>query len=120
MTTHTGKNTRTITGYVTQLLEYPRWVIERDVDFTHCQYDGRFDKRITDCATCRFGEACNWLNQGRTPTIDAGTVDELVAALQTAVQYFQAKPRHDGTCDCDECCWLREARQFLHTRSHWT
>ena len=33
MATQTGK-IRTITGYISDLLEYPRWVIERDVDFT--------------------------------------------------------------------------------------
>ena len=34
MTTLTGRNTRTIVGYVITLLDYPRWVIEREVDFT--------------------------------------------------------------------------------------
>ena len=120
MSTLTGRRTRTITGYVTQLLEYPRWVIERDIDFTHCHYDGRYDDRIVDCAECRFGEACRWLNKDRTPTIDLGTVEELVDALQTAVHYLRGRHDHPRGCDCEDCHWLREARQFLHTRSHWT
>lgn len=120
MSTLTPRSTRTITGYVTQLLEYPRWVIEREVDFSHCHYDGRYDKRIAECANCSFGEACRWLNQERTPRPDIASVEELVYALQTAVRYLQGKSGHVRGCDCDSCSWMREARQFLHTRSHWT
>jgi len=34
MTTLTGRNARTLSGYVESLLDYPRWIIERDVDFS--------------------------------------------------------------------------------------
>lgn len=117
--TLTPRSTRTISGHVTQLLEYPRWVIERDVDFTHCPYDGRFDDNVGECADCKFGAACRWLNQDRTPTTDAASVEELVDALQTAVTYLQARVSHSRACNCDTCSWLHAARHFLHARSHW-
>ncbi len=117
MTTLTGRGTRTITGYASKLLEHPRWVIERDVDFTQCHYDGHYDDDIAVCVQCSFGAACRWLNQSRSAATDVGTVDELVAALQTAVQYLQANPRHSKGCQCHNCSWLREARQFLHSQS---
>ena len=37
MATQTNK-TRTITGYIADLLEYPRWILEREVDFSSCRY----------------------------------------------------------------------------------
>ncbi len=117
MMTLTGRGTRTITGYVSKLLEHPRWVIERDVDFTDCPYDGNYDDDITVCVQCSFGTACRWLNQRRSPAIDAGTVDKMIAALQSAVYYLQAKAHHGRGCQCHNCSWLREARQFLHSQS---
>ena len=120
MSTLTGRSTRTITGHLSTLLEYARLVIDRDVDFTHCHYSGHYDNSIAECTTCSFGEACQWLNQDRTPSTDAGNVDELVTALQAAVQYLQAKSQHSKRCNCRNCSWLREARQFLHSRQHLT
>jgi len=114
--TLTGRSTRTITGYVIQLLEYPRWFIERDVDFTHCRHSGRFDDSDDECVNCHFGTACQWLNQDRTPQPEHGPIEDLVAALQTAVDYLQSRNHHDRGCRCDNCNWLREARRFLHNR----
>ena len=52
MNTLTGQRTRTITGYVYTLLEYPRILIERDVDFSHCRHGGVFDPDQPECASC--------------------------------------------------------------------
>jgi len=114
--TLTGRSTRTITGYVIQLLEFPRWYIERDVDFTHCRHSGRFDHDDSECVNCHFGTACQWLNQERSPDVGRGSATELVAALEAAVEYLQTRIRHDRGCHCDNCSWLREARRFLHNR----
>ena len=114
MNTLTGRNTRTIAGYVTKLLEYPRWFIERDVDFTNCRHSGRYDDSDSECVNCSFGTACQWLNQDRTPDTEHGSAEELVAALQIAVEYLQAKTQHERGCHCDNCSWLREARRFFH------
>lgn len=117
MTTLTGQHTRTIAGYLMQLLEYPRWFIDREVDFTECRHFGRYDDELGECAECRFGEACQWLNQKRLPLTDVGGVDELIVALQTAVEFVQVRTNHDKRCRCDSCRWLLEARQFLHSRN---
>ena len=63
MPTLTGQNTRTITGYVVTLLDYPRWIIEREVDFTSCHLSGGFYENDGQCSSCRFGEACHWLRE---------------------------------------------------------
>jgi len=122
MPTLTGRNTRTITGYVTTLLDYPRYVIERDVDFTDCHLSGDFDERDRQCTSCQFGEACCWLNSNRTaPPPDASLV-ELLQALNKAVIYLrsttQTEPPHPGNCECDSCQWLHEAMGFLRTHRH--
>ena len=119
MTTLTPNFSRTITGYLSELLDFPRLFIERHVDFTHCDFAGRFDENSTNCTSCEFGEACQWLNHERTPSTDAGSVEQLVDALQTAEEYLRTRTSHSRSCDCETCTWLHEARHFLHTRSHW-
>jgi len=124
MTTLTGTSTRTITGYIVTLLEYPRWLIEREVDFTDCHLSGDFDAKDTQCRDCHFGEACDWLNTNRSePTLNSPLPD-LLHALQTSVQYVRSDarsaPQHDRHCDCDTCAWLHEATNFLRTHRHKT
>ncbi len=124
MTTLTGTNTRTITGYIVTLLEYPRWLIEREVDFTDCHLGGNFESGDERCRHCYFGEACNWLNLNRSkPTLNTPLPD-LLHALNTAVTYIRddapGTPKHDRRCDCDTCIWLHEATNFLRTHRHKT
>jgi len=124
MTTLTGASTRTITGYVVTLLQYPRWLIEREVDFTDCHLGGNFDGEDELCRECLFGEACDWLNLNRSePTVDTPLAD-LLQALQTAVSYIRddarGTPMHDRHCDCDTCTWLNEATNFLRTHRNKT
>lgn len=116
MATQTGK-TRTITGYLADLLEYPRWVIERDVDFTHCNYGGHYNEFIRECTECRFGPACRWLDSNRSPNLDQASVEELAAALEGALRYLRSTTRHDHHCDCKTCLWLRKAKHFR--RAHF-
>lgn len=124
MTTLTGTSTRTITGYLVTLLEYPRWLIEREVDFTHCHLRGNYDGHDNVCVHCGFGRACEWLNRNRgEPSLETPLPD-LVHALQTAVEYLRREYRESAThtprCDCDTCHWLREATAFLRTHRHRT
>lgn len=114
MTTQSGINSRTLTGYALTLLDYPRWHIERDVDFTHCRHAGVYDEAVTECVDCRFGEGCRWLNHDRKPMEQAATLDELLITLQSAIRYVQPKLAHERHCGCRGCGWLREARHFLH------
>ncbi|MGI9202896.1 MAG: hypothetical protein ACR2Q3_02730 [Woeseiaceae bacterium] len=116
MASETSGNVRTLIGYASDLLKYPRLVIERDVDFTHCQHDGRHNAFLADCVDCQFGVACNWLNIHRTPDVDGATLDELVEAIDSACGYMQAKIRQKGRNDAEMLAWLREARRFLHAR----
>lgn len=122
MTTLTGRSTRTITGYLVTLLEYPRWLIEREVDFTNCHLSGTYDTADDQCLQCTFGEACAWLNQNRSePSLDT-PVPELLGALDTAVGHLRSEyhgsDEHGSHCACDTCDWIREASNFLRTHRH--
>ena len=124
MTTLTGASTRTITGYIITLLEYPRWLIEREVDFTNCHLGGDFDAADERCRDCDFGEACNWLNINRSEPTLASPLPDLLHALQTAVAYVRSDnrsaPGHERHCECDTCTWMHEATNFLRTHRHKT
>ena len=124
MNTLSGRQARTITGYIATLLDYPRWYIEREVDFSNCHLQGDFDGGDQRCSDCRFGRACYWLKlNGREPALDT-PLAELVEALQTAVTYLRRdscdSADHDRHCACDTCDWLREASAFLRTHRHKT
>lgn len=122
MNTLTGTRTRTITGYVVTMLEYPRLVIERDIDFTECHLRGAFEAADAACRQCRYGEACCWLHRYRGVPAPDSPLEELVEALDTAAAYLGAEVRgmisHDRRCDCDTCEWLRGAKAFLRARRH--
>ena len=115
-------STRTITGYVVTLLEYPRWLIDREVDFTDCHLHGNFDGADDQCQCCDFGSACRWLNQNRSVPSPDTPMPSLVHALQTAIDFVRSESasaaRHDPHCDCDTCQWLREANRFLRANRH--
>ncbi|MCO4810991.1 MAG: hypothetical protein KC572_05270 [Gammaproteobacteria bacterium] len=124
MTRLTGRQVRTISGYVATLLDYPRWFIEREVDFTNCHLQGRFEQDDRCCADCRFGSACRWLNRNRREPTPDTPLPDLLAALQAAVAYVHREcsdtADHDRDCDCDTCEWLHEANAFLRTHRHKT
>ena len=124
MTTLTGRETRTISGYAVTLLEYPRWVIEREVDFTDCEYGGNFKAESQRCVSCLFGGACRWLNaSSAAPTLDT-PLDDLVRALRSAVEFLGSGSRdeasHPQDCECDTCLWLHDARGLLRTHRRRT
>jgi len=116
MSTLTGSQTRTITGHLTLMLEHPRWVIERDVDFSDCHSSGHYNTFLPECRDCRFGAACKWLNKHPDVDISSANVAELVNALQSSVHYItEEKTRDHGSgCDCESCEWLHAARRLLH------
>jgi hypothetical protein len=120
MNTLTGTTTRTITGYLVTLLEYPRWMIAREVDFTNCHLGGAYEAEDDLCMDCAFGDACRWLCRDE-PSLDT-PLNELLDALQTSLPFVRERldPRlpHDAPCDCDTCAWLREAHGFLRTHRH--
>jgi len=118
----TGSNTRTIAGYVKVMLDYPRWIIEREVDFTNCRYDGRFESSDDACHSCHFGAACRWLNLRQPAPTDSDPLPELLHALDTAVVYLRSPDRehatHDRHCSCETCTWLRDAKSLLRQHHH--
>lgn len=122
MNTLTGTSTRTITGYLVTLLEYPRWLIARDVDFTECHLQGDFDPDDALCVRCEFGSACRWLSSNREPPSVSTPPAELVDALRTAADYVRRQrgsgELHGRDCDCDTCEWLHEASIFLRSHRH--
>ena len=91
MATQTNK-TRTITGFIADLLEYPRWVLEREVDFTNCRYGGHYNSFIKECSECQFGTSCRWLDQNRSRSLEGATVEELTDALETEILLLQDLP----------------------------
>ena len=119
MGTLTGSRTRTITGHIAHLLDYPKWLIERDVDFTHCHFDGQYDDSIASCRNCRFSAGCHWLVDIRDIDTSRADLDELTAALTGAVRYIAERSNepHPGQCDCEQCDWLNSARRLLRSVS---
>ena len=113
MTTETTTNTRTLRAYAIELLRFPRWHIEREVDFTGCSHDARYDPSVANCVECRFGTACRWLNRHGTPSIDDAPLDELTEAIENAARYLQASTQKRGDNNADVLTWIREARRFL-------
>lgn len=111
-----SNKTRTITGYIADLLEYPRWVLERDVDFSSCRYGSHYNAFIEECTECQFGTACRWLDLHRSRSLEEASLEQLTDALEAAIGYLRATHRHKKTCYCKTCRWLREARHFK--RSH--
>jgi hypothetical protein len=110
------RKTRTLQAYVSKLLQYPRWIIEREVDFTGCHYDGHYNAYLPECVDCPFGHGCRWLDQQRAPDIGDAPLEELVEALGGAVEYLASPKRRPEIVDDDMRAWMREARRFL--RSH--
>jgi hypothetical protein len=119
MGTLTGSRTRTITGHIVHLLDYPKWLIGRDVDFTHCDFDGRYDDTIAKCKECRFSTGCRWLVDIRDIDTCEADLDELTAALKSAVRYVARRDKepHNRRCNCEQCAWLNSARQLLRSMS---
>lgn len=113
MATETGRNTRTIRGYVVKLLDYPRWLIEREVDFTDCRAGGHYNEFLRECVECKFGDGCRWLDQHRTPSTEDASLDELVRALEAAVAYMKSPRRPRQTQSAEARSWMREAQRFL-------
>ena len=56
------------------------------------------------------------LDQQHTPKTDNATLDELVRALESSVEYLQATKRQPETDEAEVRQWLREARRFLRAR----
>ncbi len=110
------RKTRTLQAYVSKLLQYPRWIIEREVDFTGCRYDGHYNAYLPECVDCPFGNGCRWLDQQRAPDISDVPLDELIKSLGDAVEYLKSPKRRQEIDDDDMRAWMREARRFL--RSH--
>jgi len=112
----TTSKTRTLRAYVTDLLEYPRWIIEREVDFTECSYGGHYNAFLPECANCQFGRGCRWLDQQRTPDIGDAPLDELIQALESAMEYLQSTDRQQEIDEGEMRAWMREARRLLRSR----
>jgi hypothetical protein len=121
-TVHTqiSQNARTLTSFVITLLEYPRWVIDRDVDFTNCRHGGHYRAELDECVTCRFAAACRWLEDNSPMAESTASFDRLVDTLNAAIGYFESTTDHGRGCRCDTCAWLRKARRFRKTRPETT
>ena len=116
MHTQISQNARTLTSFVITLLEYPRWFIDRDVDFTNCRHGGRFQPDIEECVTCRFAAACRWLGENSPVAESAASLDRLIDTLNAAILYLDSTTKHEQSCHCRTCKWLREARRFQKAR----
>jgi len=116
MTPGTTANTRTLRAYASDLLEYARWILERDVDFTDCRQRGHYDATVSECKECRFGEACRWLDQHRTPSTEDASLDDLVAAIESACEYLQSEKQRSDANDPELHNWIHKTHRFLKAR----
>jgi hypothetical protein len=108
-------NKRTLRAYVTDLLEYPRLLIARDVDFSHCRLGGHHNEFLAECTQCPFGQACRWLDKHQSPAVDKASLSALVEALDSAVRYLESMHHAGGSSDSDTREWIRESRRFLRS-----
>lgn len=109
-------NTRTLQAYAIELLKFPCWQIEREVDFTDCRHDAQFNAFLAECVKCQFGPACRWLDQHRTSLADDAPLDEHIEAIDGAAQYLQSKAQKRGGNDAEVRAWIHDARRFLRAR----
>ena len=116
VTSGTTANTRTLRAYAADLLQYARWIIEREVDFSNCRRQGRHDSAASECARCRFGAACRWLDSHRTPNVEAASLDELVEGIDSACEYLQSAERNPAVNDPELHDWIHKAHRFLKAR----
>lgn len=116
MTIGTSANTRTLIAYATDLLQYARWNIEREVDFTDCRHAGHYQASEAECEECPFGLACRWLDQQRTPDLDSASLDEMVEAIERACNYLESTNEHRPVDDVDWHHWIHKAHRFLRAR----
>jgi hypothetical protein len=112
----TNGKKRTLKAYVSELLQYPRFVIQREVDFTGCPLNGHYNEFLPKCENCQFGRACRWLDKQRTPETNDASLDELIEALGGAIEYLQSSEHKRDDEFAETHAWLREARQFLKSQ----
>ncbi len=116
MATETGRNTRTIQGFVAELLDYPRWLISREVDFSGCCAGGHYNEFLSVCVECRFGDGCRWLDRHRTVSTARASLGELIEALKGAVDYVEFADGCETRNSAEARVWLRDARRFLNSQ----
>lgn len=109
-------NTRTLSAYAADLLQYARWIIEREVDFTDCQQRSHYDESMPACVECRFGSACRWLDQHRTPDMETASMEEMIAGIESASEYLQSTMRNSDTNDPELHDWFHKAHRFLRAQ----
>ena len=109
-------NKRTLRAYVTDLLEYPRLLIARDVDFSPCRLGGHHNEFLAECTQCPFGQACRWLDKHRSPAVDKASLNALIEALDSAVTYLESTQHADKSSESDTREWIRQSRHFLRSR----
>ena len=103
VTTQSGSHSRTITGYLAHLLEHPRWLMECDIDFTQCPYQGRYEDFVAECETCIYGEECKWLSSYTISAIKEAPLTDLVDTLENAVDYVAGRQAQGSFfCRCSK------------------
>lgn len=116
MTPGITANTRTLRAYASDLLQYARWIIERDVDFTDCRQRGSYDSSLPECVECRFGGACHWLDQNRSPSMEDASLDDMVDAIERACEYLESEKQMPNANDPELHNWIHKAHRFLRAR----
>ena len=111
----TTSKTRTLEAYASDLLQYPCWIIEREVDFTDCRYDGHYNAYLPD-GQLRVQSRLSLLDKQRAPDIGAAPLNDLIEALGGAVEYLESTSRQQEIDSEDMRAWIRGARRFLQSR----
>ena len=98
-----------------QLLEFPRKLVQGELELEGCPHSGFYDLRDKQCIDCPQGPECHWLcRNDEYASLQNHSTEELTRALDFALCYVHAdiikwdhKPE---TCGCIVCKWHREAR----------
>ncbi|MDJ0860782.1 MAG: hypothetical protein QNJ87_13030 [Gammaproteobacteria bacterium] len=106
---------------IIQALAYPRRLMRGSVELQNCSHSGHFSQSDGECGDCYYGLECAWLfSNDENVSVEEKPLEALREALEHCHGYVDARTTewgHDNTrCDCDACCWLRNADDLI---SRW-
>jgi hypothetical protein len=107
---------------ILQFLQFPRRLVQGQVDFDKCKHAGNYAEGDQGCEYCRYALECEWLYRNdECSALAVKSFEEVAAALEFTVAYIDAYLTRAGhsrrSCRCEICVWLKRARR-LHASAN--
>lgn len=99
-------------------LGYPRSLMEQEIVKRQCPEHHVFNDRVEACRECLYILECQARSdQLAEASLRAASGPRLYTLLQLGMEYVSHQPEcfdHPvEKCECDHCCWIRQARPLL-------